>query len=100
MLQKVVMSLAYYTIIYKNIMSEIAFETLFLQSTEQRQQNLQPLSSEKIWHKFFLEIPSQIYVPLRMLGGITLKMFSNGQQNHSHLFKILKSVFHIKRIFH
>ena len=42
------MSLAYYTIIYKNIMSKIAFETLFIQSTEQRQQNLQPLSSEKI----------------------------------------------------
>ena len=42
------MSLAYYTIIYKNIMSNIAFETLFIQSTEQRQQNLQPLSSEKI----------------------------------------------------
>lgn len=40
------MSLAYYTIIYKNIMSEIAFETLFIQSTEQRQQNLQPLSSK------------------------------------------------------
>ena len=42
------MSLAYYTIIYKNIMSKIGFETLFIQSTEQRQQNLQPLSSEKI----------------------------------------------------
>ena len=94
------MSLAYYTIIYKNIMSNIAFETLFILSTEQRQQNLEPLSSEKIWLNFFLEIPSQIHVPLRMLGGITFKMFSNGQQNHSHLVKILKSVFHIKRIFH